>query len=200
MSLAAVILLIISSVAGVALTIWGRLKPLETPAAKRGFVALGGVSVVCIIAAGILNASTQDNLRQTLETVSSDIRKLAEPANVRKDLNVDQILAAAASKLRDQDAQIKKLQSEVTGITRPADALYLENEIVARTLGDVQKTDTNVIFQLVVAGQNGLDFGREFQYQNLRLKCQPPGTISNMGSFGVMDTRYPGLNCKIVRR
>jgi uncharacterized protein YoxC len=198
--MSAVFFLIVSGIAGVALTVWGRLVPPDTPATRRGFVAVGGISVLCIIAAGVLNARTQDKLQRTIETVSVNVQKLAEPANVRKDLSVDDILAAAASKLREQDAQIKKLESEVKGITHPTDALYLDNTIIARTVGAVQQTDTNVIFALVVAGQNGLDFTKEYDYQGLKLKCQQPGTFGSMGSFGVMDTRYPRVNCEIVKR
>jgi hypothetical protein len=200
MSLAALLLLVVSGVAGMILTVWGRIMPPETPAAKRKFVALGALSVICIVAAGALNAVTQDSLKRTLETVSVNIQKLAEPANVRKDLSVDEILAAAASKLRDQDAQIQKLQSEVKEITHPTDALYQDNVIVARTLGGVQKTQTNIIFQLVVASQNGLDFNKDFEYQDLRLKCQTPSIVGSNGSFGVTDKRYPGLKCEITRR
>jgi hypothetical protein len=107
MSLAAIIFLIISGVAGVTLTVWGRVMPPETKRAKRGFVAVGGLSVLCIVAAGVLNAISQDRLKRTLEIVATNVQKLAAPANVRQDLTVDEILAAAASKLREQDAQIK---------------------------------------------------------------------------------------------
>jgi hypothetical protein len=199
MGLAAVILLIISGVTGVILTVWGRVMPPETRAAKRGFVALGGVSVACIILAGALNAVSQDNLNRAIRDMSQNVQKLAEPANVRKDLSVDDILAAAASKLREQDVEIKTLQSQVGGITHPPDALYMNNAMVARTLGSVRRTDANVVFQLVVAGQDGLDFSKEFQYQTLTLKCDPPGLIASNGSFGVMDTRYPDLKCDIKR-
>ncbi len=199
MSLAAVILLIVSGVAGVSLTVWGRIMPPETPATKRGFVAVGGISVICIIAAGVLNVFSQDRLRDTIETMAGNIQKLAPPANVQKNLSIDEILAAAASKLRDQNAQIQKLQSEVKGIMQPADALYLNKTVAARTLGTAQRTDTTVTFQLVVAGQNGLDFAKEFQYQGLTLKCQPPGEVATLGSFGVTETRYPSLKCEIVR-
>ena len=135
MSLAAVILLIVSGVAGVSLTVWGRIMPPETPATKRGFVAVGGISVICIIAAGVLNVFSQDRLRDTIETMAGNIQKLAPPANVQKNLSIDEILAAAASKLRDQNAQIQKLQSEVKGIMQPADALYLNKTVAAGRLG-----------------------------------------------------------------
>ena len=52
MGLIPVVLLIISGVTGVILTIWGRVSPPETTPAKRGFVAVGGVMVVCIVAGG----------------------------------------------------------------------------------------------------------------------------------------------------
>ena len=104
------------------------------------------MSVICIIAAGILNAASQDSLKLTLEMLSQNVQKLAEPANVRKDLSVDDILAAAASKLREQDAQIKTLQSEVNTITHPPNAFYLNNSIVATALGAVQRTDKNSFF------------------------------------------------------
>ena len=109
----------------------------------------------------ILNAISQDHLKRTLETVASNVQKLAERANVSKDLSIDEILAAAASKIHDQGVQIQELQSDVKGIKRPTDGLYLDNTLVARTLGVVQETDAGVTFQLVVAGQSGLDFSRE---------------------------------------
>jgi hypothetical protein len=199
MSVAVIILLIISGLAGVTLTVWGRVMPPETAATKRGFVAVGAVSAICIVVAGILNAATQDSLKRVIETMSENVQKLAEPANVRKNLSVYEILAAAASKLRDQDVEIQKLQSEVKGITHPNDAFYLNNVIVARTLGTTQQTDTDVIFQLIIAGQDGLDFDKEFQYQSLTLKCRPPGVYGGSGSFGVMEMRYPGVKCEIKR-
>ena len=181
------------------LTVWGRVMPPETVAAKRSFVAVGAVSVICIIAAGILNAVSQDSLKEAIQKMSENVQKLAGPANVQMNLSVDEILAAAASKLREQDTKIQTLQSEVKGITHPKDAFYLDNVIVARTMGSVQQTDTNIIFQMIVAGQNGLDFTKNFQYQNLTLKCEHPGIMSGVGSFGITDTRYPGVMCEIKR-
>jgi hypothetical protein len=113
MAIASVILIIISSVAGVVLTVWGRVTPPETRAAKNAFVALGILSVLCIIAAGVLNGVSQNRLENTIETTATNVQKLAETVKVAKNLSVDQILAAAASKLRQQDQEIQQLQSDV---------------------------------------------------------------------------------------
>ncbi len=199
MGIAAVILLVISGVAGVVLTVWGRVMPPETSATRRGFVAVGGLSVICIVAAGILNAASQNSLKRTIEMVSANIQKLAAPANVRRDLSVDDILAAAASKLRQQDVQIQQLQSQIKDIKHPKDALYLGDKIVAKTLGTVRQVNSDIVFQLVVAAGNGLDFSQDFHYQNLTLKCRSSGITGSTGSFGVRDTRYPNLQCQIIK-
>jgi hypothetical protein len=199
MAIASVILLIISGIAGVVLTVWGRVMPPESRGAKRGFVVVGGLSVICIVAAGIVNALSQTQLNQTISTMADDVRKLAAPAKVEQNASVDQILGAAAAKLIQQDEEIKKLTADVKGITKPADGLYLNGTMVGRALGEVQQTVDGVTFQLVVSGSDGLDFSQILEYQSLRLKCEAPGVIGQTGSFGVMDTRYPSLHCTIIR-
>src|SRR5438552_18786948 len=93
MAISSVVLLIISGIAGVALTVWGRVMPPESRNAKRGFVVVCALSVVCIISAGVINAISQNKLSYTIETMAANVQKLAAPANVQKDSSVDQILS-----------------------------------------------------------------------------------------------------------
>jgi hypothetical protein len=72
----------------------------------------------------------------------------AEPANIPRDFSVVDNLAVAASRLREQDAQIKTLQSEVNTITHPPNAFYVDTAIVATALGSVQRTDKTLRVQL----------------------------------------------------
>jgi hypothetical protein len=105
-------LLIVSGVAGVVLTVWGRVRPPDSQATKRGFVALGGLGVVCIVAAGILNSFSQDRLSGTIAKMATDVAKLAAPASVDPKLTPDQILSAAAAKLIEQQDRITKLEAQ----------------------------------------------------------------------------------------
>ena len=194
-----VILLAISGVAGVILTVWGRLIPPDTRYTKLGFVALGTVSVVCIIGAGIINSTSQSRLTRIIGTMAENVQKLSGPANIRSSANADQILSAAAEKLIQQDAEIQKLTSEMNAITKPADGFYENDVMVGRSVGSTQTKGNIMMFQLVVAGGNGLDFSRVFQYQDHSIKCEPPPVVGQSGSFGVMSTQYPNLRCTIER-
>lgn len=171
--------------------------PPETRRTKFGFVAIGGLSVLCIIAAGIINSISQNRLNNSIETMGRNIKTLAAPANVSNNANVDQILAAAASKLMQQDKDIEHLKSNLNDITHPPDAFYLNDSIVARTAGNVRREGKYITFQLVISGSSGLDFKQTFRYQTFSLKCEPPPIVGQSGSFGVMDTRYPDVRCAV---
>lgn len=170
----------------------------ETKWARRGFVALGALSVICIIGAGLLNSISQSRLTTTINKMAANVRKLAEPANARRDASVDQILLAATSKLIQQDKEIQHLQRSVHSITHPANAIYLGNSIVAQAEGNVRKDGNTLTFQLIVARGTGLDFGQEFTFQKFKIKCARPGMVGQQGTFGVMVTRYPNTKCTIM--
>jgi hypothetical protein len=100
----------------------------------------------------------------------------AEPANIRRDLSVVDNLAVAASRLLEQDAQIKTLQSEVNTITHPPNAFYVDTAIVATALGSVQRTDKTLRVQLWL------------RVKTVGFYYEPPGVIGSSGSFGCQGT------------
>lgn len=165
MGIASVILVIASGVSGVLLTVWGRVMPPETSRAKRGFVTLGGFSVICIIAAGILNAISQNRLNGTIVAMASDVRKLAEPAKVDQNLSVEQILAAAASKLLEQQKTIDRLGADL-------DTVKEQQKIdhgPKRKIRDLLSAINSRIVAYIDAGQLHLIFrSQPHDYDNLQ--------------------------------
>jgi hypothetical protein len=172
--------------------------PPETARAKRGFVAVGGLSVICIIGAGLLNGVSQDRLRTTISAMADDVKKLAGPANIKNDATVDQVLAAAASKLIQQGNEIASLEAELDKIKNPP-GLYDGKTLVGLAQGNIQETSNTVVFQLLVAGPNEIDFSKHYRYDNHEVSCRLPGSYGSTGSFGVMRMQYPGVECNIVR-
>ena len=171
--------------------------PPETASAKRGFVAAGIVSVLCIIGAGLLNAVSQDKLRTTIDSMAENVKKLAGPANVKSDADTDQVLAAAASKLIQQGTEIATLEAELNKIKNPP-RLYDGNTLVGLARGNIQEVGKTVTSQLIVDGQNGIDFSKELRYGTHRVSCRVPGSYGSVGSFGVTQMQYPGLQCDIL--
>ena len=172
--------------------------PPETKTAKRGFVALGSLSVVCIFVAGLLNLQSQNRLYNAIDGIADNVRRLAGPANVRESASVDQILAAAATKLNNQDVEIKNLQRSVTKIIKPPNGFYSGDTELAHSEGGFTGDGNTMLFRLVVAGPDGLDFNKTYRYQNLDLQCSKPPVFGQSGSFGVMQTSYPNLECHVV--
>jgi hypothetical protein len=84
--------------------------PPESRAAKRVFVTVGGISVVCIILSGVINVISQNKLTHTLDAIDSNVQKLAGPANVQENSSVDEILSAAAAKIIEQQKQIDEIR------------------------------------------------------------------------------------------
>ena len=188
-----------SGLAGVSLTVWGRVMPPETTWAKRGFVALGILGAICIIFSAILNSNSQEELKGTITKMAGDVAKLATPAKVDPTLTPDQILGAAAAKLIEQNREIEKLKSDVKDLTYPANGFYDGDTMVAVAQGRAALSGDQVVFQLVVARDRGLDFSKVFRFQNKDLKCDKPGTFGQSGTFGVMTTQYPDLHCTVIR-
>lgn len=174
--------------------------PPENKAAKRLFVAIGAVSVFCIVVAGILNSISESNLSRTIQSMARNVQALSRTANVGAGASVDQVLSDAATKLIHQDKQIKTLQLQLHGLVHPANALYVGRTIVAKTFGTVSKLNGSITFQLAIAGGSGLDFSQTMEYRGFVMRCSPPGIVGKLGSFGVMDTRYPDLHCSIIGR
>lgn len=170
----------------------------DSLAHKMWHTVIGIVGIGALVIATFLASSTQRRYVDAFNRLADNVQRLAGPANAQKDSNVDQILAAAASKLMQQDAEIQQLKSSVNAINHPADGLYLGNAMVGKSLGAVEVSDGYITFQLVIADGNGLNFAQIFRYQDKNLKCQMPAMVGQMGSFGVMQTRYPNLRCAIV--
>lgn len=110
--------------------------PPESRRTKAGFVAVGAFSVLCIIGAGINNSISQNRLTQTISVMADNVQKLAAPANVQKNSSVDEILAAAAAKLLQQDRQIERLEKETGPITHPEDGLYIKDVLIGIAQGE----------------------------------------------------------------
>jgi hypothetical protein len=170
---ASIILLIISGTAGVVLTVWGRVMPPDTPRAKKGFVAVGAVSVFCIISAGIINAVSQNKLENTLATVVSKIQNLAEVADVQKDTSTDRILSAAASKLQEQNKELEDARLRIAALERPhldPSKLY-QNKIPVADVGTISSQSGSAINfdKITTIGQ--MDINQTFEFRDWRLRC-----------------------------
>jgi hypothetical protein len=200
MAAISVILLIISGIAGVILTVWGRVVPPETKKAKVGFVVVGGISVACIISVGILNAISQNRLNSTIQNVAENVQKLAGPAKVTADhLSVDQILSAAAEKLIEQDKKLKTLNEDLQKRIQPANGIYIDDKLVGQSMGQVIRNGGHLTFQAIFAGGDGIDFSKPMEYQRLKLRCQPSWMSGSLGGLGVTtEWRYPNVECDIV--
>ena len=67
--------------------------------------------------------------------------------------------------------------------------------MVGISQGSVAPCASSIMFQLIVAGADGLDFDQTFTCQDVRIKCERPGTFGQEGSFGVINTKYPNVQC-----
>jgi hypothetical protein len=196
MAIASVILLIISGTAGVVLTVWGRVMPPEGRNAKRGFVAVGGLSVICIVVAGILNAVSQTELSQTISTMADDVRQLAAPAKVEQNATVDQILSAAAAKLMQQDKELVNAKNRLAALEHPPrddSGLYQGGKLVAHVL-NAAVMDSLVTFGTITDAAS-LDTTQPVEYKKLILRMTGAATAS--GGSGIID-RYGGVSCAVV--
>jgi hypothetical protein len=95
---------------------------------KVAFVFVGGVGILALIGSTILNASSQNDLLQQVSGLRTDIQGLAKLSEVSPNAGTDQILAAAAAKLIEQDRKIRELQdrrlspeqmAKMTAVARP---------------------------------------------------------------------------------
>lgn len=145
----AIALMIVSGVAGVMLTVWGRIVPPKNPATRSSFVFVGAVGVLCIIAAGVLNSRSQESLNGTIKKMADDVGKLADLAQVNPNQSTDHILAAAASKLISQQGQINHLTADLERVT----AQQREDHSVKMRLRNLLSGVDSRIPTLIDAGQ-----------------------------------------------
>ena len=201
-------LLIVSGVSSIALTVWGRLVPPDSPWTKRGFVAVGVLGAACVVVAGFLNSSSQDRfiaaqdtLTGTINKMAENVAKLAGPASADPGLSPDQILAAAAAKLIQQDKEIARLKKDIDPIAHPTNGLYVGDSLVGLAQGESWQNKSEVVFQRVISGGSGLDFSQVFRYGNHELKCANPSVASQTGGMGVTDQMaYGQVRCEVVGR
>ena len=109
----------------------------------------------------------------------------------------EQVLAAAASKLIQQDTEIATLQADLDKIKNPP-GLYDGKTLVGLARGNIKEMGRTVTFQLIVGGENGIDFSKELRYGNHRVSCRVPGPYGSIGSFGVSQMQYPDVQCDIL--
>ena len=158
-----------------------------------------GIAGICaLITSSVLNGQTQKEYAKSFDRLAVNIQKLAEPAQAENGSSVDQILAAAASKLIKQDTEIKHLKSDVQSVTHPSNGFYRGDAMVAIAQGNAAVSGNQITFQLVVAGGDGLDFNQVYTFRNADLKCERPSTYGETGNFGVLKTQYPRLQCTIL--
>ena len=170
--------------------------PPDTRQTKIGFVLIGAASVLFIIVAGAINMISQNRLSEAIRSLTDDVHKLAYSTNAAPDASVDQILAAAATKLIHQDKEIQDLRSKLDPITHPENGIYLNGSLVGIAEGERRFEPNKIEFQRVTTGAKGLDFSKIYQYRELKLKCEPPGIVGTNGRMGITDqTIYGGLLC-----
>lgn len=161
---------------------------------------IGFIGIAAIVCSGFLTASTQRAYSDAFNKLSSSVQVLADAAQTDRSLSVDQVLGAAAAKLIQQDKEIGQLNRDMHGVTHPLNGLYIRDMMVAAAEGNATLSGNLITFQLVVTGQDGLDFDQTYRFQDADLKCQKPGTYGQVGTFGVMRMQYPGMVCTIVGR
>ena len=180
------------------LTVWKPFMRSDSRGHRLWHTVIGIAGMAALVVATVLNSSMQTQYADALNRLATSVQKLAGPAKAEANSTVDQILAAAASKLIQQDKEIRRLNDNVNAIQHPADGLYFGDAMVGRVMGNISKNGNHIVFQLVVAGSVGLDFSRTLTFQNLSIKCKRPSLIGESGSFGVMQMRYPNVHCEIV--
>jgi hypothetical protein len=171
---------------------------LARPHRARSIV-LAIVSAVIFVAALLEGAREHKDARVAQEqqqSIQKGLDKIQSALNAGV-ATPDQTLAAAAAKLIDQGKEIKSLQDKVSGITHPANGLYLGDTIVAQIAGQAIRSGNEFIFQLLVSGDKEFDFNRPYAFQDMTIRCTPPGVFGGAGSFGVMSYRYPNVHCTI---
>jgi hypothetical protein len=160
--------------------------------------AIGVVGMITLVVATVLSASTQQRYINAFNNLADSVHKLATPASVKESANVDQILAAAASKLTQQDKEIQGLKTSMAAITHPRDGIYIRDTMVARAQGNIQRDGDTLVFQLIIAGPQGLDFNTPLDFQTFKIKCSQPDQWGQSGSYGVLVSRYPNTKCLII--
>ena len=104
------ILAIIAGVVGSVVTIWGSVSAPSSFEGKVFFVFIGVVGVAALVASTILNSRSQDQMGRQVLGLRTDIQGLAKLAEADPNANPNQILAATAAKLIEQDKRIRQLE------------------------------------------------------------------------------------------
>ena len=105
-----ILLALIAGGFGAAVAIWGVVAPPSSLEQKVAFAFIGGIGVLALIGSNILSVSSQNDMLKQVSGLRTDIQRLANLSEVSPNAGTDQILAAAAAKLIDQDRKIRELQ------------------------------------------------------------------------------------------
>src|ERR1700722_20412764 len=162
--------------------------------------AIGVVGLVAVIAGTLLNSSTQKQYVDAFNHLSDKIGALAAPAETDPKQSTDQILAAAAAKLIDQQKQIGQLNSDVQRLK----AQQLEDHSTKKMIRDLLTRIDSRLPAEIDAGITPLHFLMQPQdfaaLQNLANRPDAAGLLKivrgyHFESTSMMNCGSPGGIC-----
>ena len=106
--------------------------------------------------------------------VQTAINKIAGSANVSLNQSATEIASAVISKLEPLQKQVERLSR------RADDALYQDGIQVGR-VGGISLDESKTVASLgLVTADRDLDFNKDFELQNARMRCDPAQSSSSM--------------------
>ena len=171
----------------------------DRSAHKLGHTIVGIVGIFFLIASSVFSSLSQQRSVDAFNNLADSIHRLATPANIKENSDVDQILAAAAAKLIKQDQEIHTLNDKLRDIIHPQNGLYVKDTLVGLTEGFLRISDNEMLFPKIMSGKTGIDFGQVLKFSDFWLRCDPPNISTSFGGLAVNSgTSYGQVHCKLV--
>jgi hypothetical protein len=174
------------------LALAGVLVSIETPKVESNRIkwAIRAALLAFGILVSVVTALQQQGARSDTDTIKHLLADIATMLKLDPSSPPGEIL----KRLESNEAQLAALANP----PRALDVLYLDKRPIARVVGIGLSADQKTVSFQGVTSEREIDFSKEMELQNVRLRCTPQ-QVGAVVTFGAAQSfTYNGVVCSLL--